>query len=88
MQLSPKSTTSTCCGYVGQQVVQQAVQRLEMWSFVSFPALRGLLQLVVDLLYNVYNKSTTSGSKWSVGFIDKNVVPIAWLVKAPAVDCM
>jgi len=78
LTLRPNSTTSICCGFVGQQVVlQQAVQHLDVlgccglvpWNFLWFCC---RLSMCVDLSYSLlhdvlYNEYTTHRSKRSLG---------------------
>jgi len=77
VHLGLNSTTSICCGFVGQQVIQQAVRQLDMLRCCGFLA---DLRFSMGLFYNlslirctacstccIWNRSTTNRSKWNVG---------------------
>ena len=75
----PNSTcfdTSICCGFVGQQVVQQAVslQHLDVSRCVF--AIGLVVQLSVDLFYSLYyvvQQIHKNRSKWSLGVNEVHV---------------
>ena len=81
----PNSTSSICCGLVGQQVVQQAVQHLVQlsricWRLVIFCGLVCTTScgFAVQLDVQLYNQSTT---------ISKQVKPSLMAKYCPRVSC-